>query len=67
VSHHPIERVLKGEHVRRKTIAKIVKKLSIVTHAHEIETRTAFVDQGVAGTSLKAENESALWSKINYS
>jgi hypothetical protein len=27
VSHHTIDRILKGESVRRKTLAKIVRKL----------------------------------------
>jgi len=29
VSHHTINKVLKGEGVRRKTLAKIVKKISL--------------------------------------
>ena len=29
VSHHTIERLLKGERVRRKTLAKIVKELQV--------------------------------------
>ena len=29
VSHHTINRILRGEHVRRKTLAKIMKTLSL--------------------------------------
>jgi predicted transcriptional regulator len=29
VSHHTIDRILKGENVRRKTLAKIVKQISL--------------------------------------
>lgn len=32
MSHHTLEKVLKGENVRRKTLIKISKNFSIVTH-----------------------------------
>jgi hypothetical protein len=31
VSHHTLDKILKGEHVRRKTLAKIVKQLQLLT------------------------------------
>ena len=31
VSHHTINRILKGENVRRKTLAKIVKKIQRIS------------------------------------
>lgn len=30
VSHHTLERILKGENVRRKTLAKIVRQIQLI-------------------------------------
>lgn len=38
VSHHTINRILKGENVRRKTLAKIVKQTSVL---RTVKTATA--------------------------
>jgi predicted transcriptional regulator len=35
VSHHTLERILKGESVRRKTLAKIVKRTSVLQNCGE--------------------------------
>ena len=45
MSHHTLEKILRGESVRRKTLAKIIKKLSIESHETLNPNATGFVDE----------------------